>query len=179
MKEIEQVKLMFGIYLGLFGGVLVFLAFALFYKYLVMGRRCSRCAEGTVFGYTAASHGEGVYLPKVKYEVEGREYGVVGPRYRGVITHVVRGPLVGNTHRCYEKDNVLYVERTANSFVGVAQNLLAELYPVGSTLPVWYDPKKPGLSYALRPPQNQSHFWLTFLAGLSIWILDALMLAFL
>lgn len=179
MTEIELVKRMFGVYLGLFGAVLVLLAFALFFKYLFMERLCSCCVDGIVFGYTRASHGGGVHLPKVKYDVEGHEYSITGPRYRGVVEHVVRGPLVGNTYHCHEKSGVLYIERTANSFVGIAQNPLAEMYPMGSTLPVWYDPKKPKFSYVLRPPKNRGYFWVTLLSGLSVWALDTAMLAFL
>lgn len=40
MSEIEIIKLVFGIFLSIGGLVLIILAFKLFYKYLIMEKRC-------------------------------------------------------------------------------------------------------------------------------------------
>lgn len=40
MSDVEIIKLTFGIFLSVFGLVLIFLAFLLFYKYLVQEKSC-------------------------------------------------------------------------------------------------------------------------------------------
>lgn len=179
MTETEIIKLVFGLFLGVGGGVLLLLAFTVGYRYLVMERRCTCRTNGTVTGYSAASYGgEGsaVHLPVVSYTVEGQQYRVTGPRYRGYVSRTVRTPLAGNACRCYEKNGVLHIERSRNSIIGVSRNPMAEQYPVGTVLPVWFDPQKPQRSYVLRCPDNRWIFWLLFLFGLVTWIGCALIL---
>ena len=132
MTETEIIKLVFGLFLGVGGGVLLLLAFTVGYKYLVMERRCTCRTNGTVIGYSAVSYGgEGsaVHLPVACYTVEGQEYRVTGPRYRGYVTRTASTPFAENTCRCYEKNGVLHIERSRNSFLGISQNPLAEQYP--------------------------------------------------
>ena len=75
-----------------------------------------------------------------------------------------------------EKNGVLHIERSRNSIIGVSRNPMAEQYPVGTMLPVWFDPQKPQRSYVLRCPPNQWVFWLLFLFGLVVWLACALVL---
>lgn len=82
MTETEIIKLVFGLFLGVGGGVLLLLAFTVGYRYLVMEQRCTCRTNGTVTGYSAVSYGgEGsaVHLPVARYTVEGQEYRVTGP----------------------------------------------------------------------------------------------------
>ena len=179
MTETEIIKLVFGLFLGVGGGVLLLLAFTVGYRYLVMEQRCTCRTNGTVIGYSAVSYGgEGsaVHLPVARYTVEGQEYRVTGPRYRGYVSRTVSTPFAQNGFRCYEKNEVLYIERSRNSIIGVSANPLAEQYPLGSPLPVWFDPQKPQRSYVLRCPDNRWIFWLLFLFGLVTWIGCALIL---
>ncbi len=178
MATIQPTVLFFGVYLALFGGVLVTLAFVLFYKYLGMERYCTCQTDGIVVGYTTGSYGEfgsGVFLPRVRYAVGEREYDVVGPRYRGYVTSTYRTPIANNTYTCHEKNDVLYIKRRINSLVGICRNPMEEMYPIGMVLPVWYNPEKPKHSYVLRCPNRQLEFWVMLLMGLSIWLLDVLM----
>ena len=110
MTEIEIIRIVFGIGFGLGGGVLLLLAFTVGYRYLVMEQRCTCRTNGTVTGYSAACYGgenSAVHLPVVRYTVEGREYRVTGPRYRGYVTRSVSTPFAENACRCYEKNGVL------------------------------------------------------------------------
>ena len=82
MTETEIIKLVFGLFLGVGGGVLLLLAFTVGYRYLVMEQRCTCRTNGTVTGYSAVSYGgEGsaVHLPVARYTVEGQEYRVMSP----------------------------------------------------------------------------------------------------
>ena len=42
---------------------------------------------------------------------------------------------------------------------------MAEQYPVGTVLPVWFDPQKPQRSYVLRCVDNRWVFWMLLLLG--------------
>ena len=53
MTETEIIKLVFGLFLGVGGGVLLLLAFTVGYRYLVMEQRCTCRTNGTVTGYSA------------------------------------------------------------------------------------------------------------------------------
>lgn len=168
MTETEIIKLVFGLFLGVGGGVLLLLAFTVGYRYLVMEQRCTCRTNGTVTGYSAVCYGgenSAVHLPVVRYTAEGREYRVTGPRYRGYVTRTVRTPLAGNACRCYEKNGVLHIERSRNSIIGVSRNPMAEQYPVGTVLPVWFDPQRPQRSYVLRCVDNRWVFWMLLLLG--------------
>ena len=168
MTETEIIKLVFGLFLGVGGGVLLLLAFTVGYRYLVIEQRCTCRTNGTVTGYSAVSYGgEGsaVHLPVARYTVEGQEYRVTGPRYRGYVTRTVSTPFAENTCRCYEKNGVLHIERSRNSIIGVSRNPMAEQYPVGTVLPVWFDPQKPQRSYVLRCVDNRWVFWMLLLLG--------------
>ncbi|MFR3991766.1 MAG: DUF3592 domain-containing protein [Angelakisella sp.] len=90
---------------------------------------------------------------------------VTGPRYRGYVTRTVSTPFAENTCRCYEKNGVLHIERSRNSIIGVSRNPMAEQYPVGTVLPVWFDPQKPQRSYVLRCVDNRWVFWMLLLLG--------------
>ena len=102
MTETEIIKLVFGLFLGVGGGVLLLLAFTVGYRYLVMEQRCTCRTNGTVTGYSAVCYGgenSAVHLPVVRYTAEGREYRVTGPCYRGYVSRTVRTPLAGNACR--------------------------------------------------------------------------------
>ena len=60
---------------------------------------------------------------------------------------------------------MLHIESSRNSLIGVSQNPMAAQYPVGTVLPVWFDPKKPKRSYVLRCVDNRWVFWLLLLCG--------------
>ena len=62
-------------------------------------------------------------------------------------------------------DGVLHIERSRNSIIGVSRNPMAEQYPVGTVLPVWFDPQKPQRSYVLRCVDNRWVFWMLLLLG--------------
>ena len=53
MTETEIIKLVFGLFLGVGGGVLLLLAFTVGYRYLVMEQRYTCRTNGTVTGYSA------------------------------------------------------------------------------------------------------------------------------
>ena len=75
MTETEIIKLVFGLFLGVGGGVLLLLAFTVGYRYLVMEQRCTCRTNGTVTGYSAVCYGgenSAVHLPVVRSQRQHR-----------------------------------------------------------------------------------------------------------
>lgn len=105
MNEMEIIKIIFGIFLSIGGGVLIFLAFKIYYKYLIMEKRCVSKTKGIVKKYTLVNYG-GVHLPIVYYEVNGQEYKVKGPEYKFVISKSVSTPFSKNAMEYKEKNKI-------------------------------------------------------------------------
>lgn len=75
-----------------------------------------------------------------------------------------------------EENQVLTINRTINSFVGVYKKPIESLYPIYSDIDVYYDPKNPKLSYVLRYCNKKLLFYLTFCSALLILMVDLLIL---
>lgn len=175
MSELGIIKIIFGIFLTIGFLVLLFIAFKLYYKYLIQETKCKIKTKGIVKKYTLASRGgegSGVHLPVVYYNVNDKEYKVIGPEYKGYKVINASGITSENTIKFQEKDQVLYINRTSNSIVGVYKNPLAEMYPLNSEVDVFYDENNPKLSYVLRYCNKKYAFWLTFLCGVLVMIID-------
>ena len=179
MNEIQIIKLIFGIFLSLGSAVLLLIAFKLYYKYLVQEKKCTAKTAGTVMRYTVAVRGgdnAAVCLPVVFYNVNGKKYKVVGPEYRGYKTVTKSTMWSENNYSCCEKNQVLYINHSVNSMFGFCRNPLENLYPVNSTVDVFYCPETPKLSYVQRYCDKKWAFWLTFISACAVLIIDILML---
>ena len=175
MSDIEIIKLTFGIFLSVFGLVLIFLAFLLFYKYLVQEKRCISKVKGIIKRYSIAEYG-GVHLPIVYYMVDGKEYKVKGTEYKWIITKTKSSPTSKNKVD-YEVDGQsLIINCEVNSIVSVYKNPLYDMYPLNSEIDVFYDPNNPKLAYVLRYCDKKFCFWLMFISGIVILIIDILIL---
>lgn len=182
MTEVEISRLIFGILQAIGCSVLILLAFLTCHKYLIQEKRCTAKTKGIIRKYTTASRGTSgvsVFLPVVYYTVDGKEYKTVGPRYKGIISSSVSSPLHENQSRCWEEGQYLHIRRTSNSFVGVHPNPIADLYPLNSEIDVYYDPNHPKLSYVLRYCNMKWVFWLMFLSGVGLLLINVLVLVLL
>lgn len=179
MDEILVTKIIFGILLTVGSLVLFLLSYLLFYKYIVQEKRCKAKTKGVVKKYTLAYRGgenSGVHLPIVYYNVDGKEYKVVGPEYKSYVVITKSSPMNENSETYKEENQVLTINRRANSFVDVRTHLMAHIYPEGTELDVFYDPKKPKLAYVLRYCNKKWAFYLTFFAGAALVVINLLML---
>ena len=75
-----------------------------------------------------------------------------------------------------EENQILKINRTSNSFAGVYNNPIEELYPINSEIDVYYDPSNPKLSYVLRYCNKKWLFYLTFCSALLTLVIDLLIL---
>ena len=172
MSEIEIIKLVFGIMLSVGSIVLFVLAYKLSYKYLVQEKRCSSKVKGVVKRYTLASRGNGIFLPVVGYNVNGRGYRVVGPEYRGYKTVTRKSAVDENTMEFAEENQIFMIKRTANSVVGICRNPMRELYPLYSEVDVYYDPDNPKLAYVLRYCNKKWTFYCLFFGAVFVAVMD-------
>ena len=175
MNEILVIKLVFGILLALGAFVLFFLSFRLFYKYLIQEKRCTSNVKGIVKKYKWRSNGS-IHLPVVFYNVNGKDYKVIGPEYKGYRIITQKSPVRKNELEYHEKNQILTVKRSINSSVGMYENPIEELYPINTEIEVYYDPQNPKLSYVLRYCNKKFAFYLTFCSGIVILISDLLIL---
>lgn len=179
MSEILIIKIVFGILLSIGTLVLFVLAFKLFYKYLIQEKRCTSKVKGTIKKYTLASRGgenSGVHLPIVFYNVNDKEYKVIGPEYKAYKIITKSSPLNSNNLEYKEENQVLTINRTINSFAGLYKNPIESLYPIDSNVDVYYDPKNPKLSYVLRYCNKKWAFYLTFCSAFLILAIDLIIL---
>lgn len=161
LGEIGTLKLIFGIFLAIWSVVLFFIAFRFFYRYTQEQKRCTVKTEGEVVGYEGFSRNNGISLPILKFEVNGQEYKTVGPRYKSFKTVKIRKPSL-KTGQEYTAD--IFSQTFSHKITGsgmVVRNPMQELFPVGSTLPIFYDPENPKLSYVLRYCEQAWLFWMT------------------
>ncbi|MDD3222853.1 MAG: DUF3592 domain-containing protein [Clostridia bacterium] len=181
MTEIQIIKIIFGILLFLGGTVLIILSYVSGYRYLVQEKRCTAKVSGTIKKYTLGSRGgsSGIHLPVVYYVVDGVEYKRIGPEYKGYVQITKKGFATQNSMNYEEKNQVFYIHRNMNSVIGAAKNPIQELYPLDSQIDVYYDPGNPKLSYVLRYCNNKWVFWLMFLTGAVLWIVDVMIQIFL
>ncbi len=177
MDDRTIIKIVFGILFSIGAFVVVFIAFKSFYKYLVQEKRCTKKTKGVVKKY-AQTPGNGIYLPKVYYTVDGKEYKVIGPRYRAYITKKTSSLTGKNvTDGFFEDEKQRFVVSwKVNSFVGFQENPMVKLYPIGSEIDVFYDPNNPKLSYVSRYCNLKWMFWFLFLSGIALILVNVLLL---
>ena len=116
-------------------------------------RKKKACTAHTMGLVTGMSHiySNNIQLPRVAYTVDGEAYSIAGPRFAGSTMSSV--PLGGGG-----PTTNLSVDGPLPDLVHMSQNgsaaakVMAERYPVGKEVDVYYDPKKPGRAYVERVP---------------------------
>ena len=184
MDETMIIKIIFGSFLTIGSLVLFLLAFKLFYKYLIQEKRCTSKTKGIVKGYTLGSRGgenSGVFLPVIRYSINGKEYKVIGPEYKSYLIRTSSSPLTTESDMEFSEDEKqrLLVKYNVNSIISIHKNPMEKLYPKDSEVDVFYDPNNPKLAYVLRYCNRKSMFWLIFICGLAVLLTDISILLFL
>lgn len=123
---------------------------------------CIARTEGVVVRHRYA--GEGRLYPVVQYEVDGKIY-QTRKKYKGVKLMQVTGlPVPMQPEACEDEKGWLHVR------LGPMANMrdLAErLWPIGSSIAVYYNPAKPQRSYVDRPVSSSFAFAMLVVAGLA------------
>ena len=155
MDKIVIIKIIFGSLLSLGAFILLLLAYLLFYKYIIQEKRCTAKTKGVVKKYTLGTRGgenSGIHLPVVSYNVDGKEYKVVGPEYKSYVVITKSGPMNENSEVYKEENQVLTINRSANSFVEMRGHIMEHIYPVGTKIDVLHSL---GIALFLSPPASE------------------------
>ena len=150
------------IIIGVFCGIalaLVLVGLLLMRSGVRMQGRCSACTMGKVVGVSNMKAMDYIHLLNVEYEAEGKTYRVAGPKFSSVRYSIVKTPhkrvratFISNLDGCTAETLPARLECRvdANSAVSIARTPLLDLFPIGTEVPVWYDPENPNTAYAFR-----------------------------
>ena len=140
-------NIFWGLYTLAFAVATLLVWYFLYYRKKHYTELCSVKTTGTVVRYSAVRYND-ISLPVVEYTANGRTYTVVGPKFSATVTKSFSSPF----HR--------------------AESPLLELYPIGSKVDVFYNPRKPKMAYVQRFARPQKVLYtivllldLTFLAA--------------
>ena len=125
-------------------------------------KNCTATAEGVVVKYSFSNN---TPAPIVEYEVEGIKY-----RKKRYFRGVVRKTKQLSFKDFDQKNNSIYIDEKDVIHInsGVIMNLRKEaerMYPIGSTLTVFYSPKKPKQAYVEKIPSKSSILGIIY-----IWV---------
>lgn len=153
-------KLLLYIGMTVFTIVTFFIFPVLIYVFYFRSKRkkevCTAVVTGEVKRYSFISY-NGMSLPVVGYWVDNVYYTEVGPRFQSVRYQMISTPWnsihTEQEHTALDRDHLpekLTVYRKQNSFISFTANPLQDLFPVGSLVDVYYNPKKPKQAYVHR-----------------------------
>lgn len=158
-----------GILYFIFGITLALLCYFFYFKNLGKDKRCTKKTTGIVKRPSHIRYGD-MPIPLVIYKVDNREYKVAGPRFKTSITTSVSTPF-GNPitevkSNLDTRDNLpdkLIIKTRGNSSIKITKSPLMELFPIGSEVDVYYNPRNPKESYVIR--HLEPGRWIGLLLG--------------
>lgn len=177
-------NLFWGLYVLAFALACYIVAYALGYRSIKKGKRCSVKTHGTVIRYSAVRY-NGVSLPVVRYFVDGKEYTVVGPHFKAGVKknfsapwHDVAAEQESNISENDPLPDVIQMSQKTNSFVNVCTSPLMARYPIGASADVYYDPQKPNRAYVERYAGTMLFFsfWLPLVFAICLTVLGLYLL---
>lgn len=135
--------------LSTLGGLgVVFLIIGFIVKNIITRKldRCTIKTVGEIVGYS--SRGNGVSLPVVQYEVNGRPYKgklIYRAVFRKKSFHYKESEVTS-----HKFDQSLHIKQ--NSLISI--NVMQKLFPMGSPLDVYYNGEKPKENFVQRRPKS-------------------------
>ena len=118
--------------------------------------RCVSRTNGKVIRYSSINY-SGIHIPLVSYQVDGKEYRIAGPKFKGSMVKTSSTPfedteteMETNLTTREELPDFLIVRARQNSFLSMTYSPLLALYPIGSDVDVYYNPKKPKDAFVQR-----------------------------
>jgi len=148
-------NLFWGIYVLAFSVAAILIWYFLAYKKRDMKKKCISTTNGKVVGYSKVTYNH-IKLPVVEYTVDGKNYNVIGPKFKGVVIKSFAMPFYkgnddidSNITTIEQLPEVLQINLKDNALNNI-ENPLIKLYPVGSEVTIFYNPSNPKMSYVQR-----------------------------
>lgn len=137
-------------------------------------RNCSETVQGQVIRHKFP--GKGRMIPVIRYRVNGADY-LVKRKFAGIITEqkVTANHLYSDCGAYVSDRDYLHVPTSA---VTNLWDMAERLWPIGSSMTVYYNPQKPKQAYAERLPKKWSIERVAFLLAGGFLVLVAVGLYF-
>lgn len=152
--------------LGIIGGLgIIFLVIALFIKTSSKNKisQCNKLTEGIIVKHKYP--GDSRVIPIVEYTVDGKVYRTE-KKYNGF--KKVRYPLPMKSDFWEDENGYLCVK------IGLAVNIRKianNVWPIGSTVKVFYSPSNPKINYVDRPINNGLLINIFLISGVALTVL--------
>ena len=120
-----------------------------------------------------------IRVPLVRYDVNGTEYKIAGPRFAGrtiMIKEIGGEQAQGSSNITQEGELPLVVH--AKGDLSAAQKAMEERYPAGSTVTVFYDPNNPKKAFVERDAPISKRLTVIMLCLCGALALTGLILVF-
>lgn len=160
-------NLFWALWFMVFAAICWISAYIFGFKKLRLSKLCSSHTEGKVVKYSSVNY-SGIHIPLVKYTVDGKTYKISGPRFSGAIVKKINTPFKNlntkiETNLTTRKNlpKKLKVKIYINSLASISISPLEKLYPVDSSVDVYYNPDKPKEAFVQR--HEGIHVWLVAL----------------
>lgn len=118
--------------------------------------KCSAHTEGRVIQYSSVSYG-GIHIPLVEYTAGGNKYKIAGPKFSSAVVTKFSTPFSSraaqietNITSREELPKKLRVKIRVNSLAGGYISPLRQIYPLDSTVDVYYNPQNPKEAFVQR-----------------------------
>lgn len=147
-------NIIFGTMLEIYGIILIIIWYLAYHRKKDIDKFCTAHATGKVIRY---SNNGKISLPLVQYQVDGKTYKVVGPKFRGYVNvsvpsfkQGIESEVTSNITTRENLPDVIKIHRKSGVIASVYKSPLVQLYPVGSDAPVYYDPDNPKIAFVQR-----------------------------
>lgn len=171
-------NIFWGLYILCFGLIIIFVWYFLYFKKRNRITNCSEKIIGKITRYSLIKYND-ISLPVVEYYVDNNKYEVVGPKFTAVVkkyfkspTNNIKSNISSNLNTREDLPKVLKLNVKENSFVNVRFSPLLDLYPIGSEVDVYYNPKKPKESYVQRFIKPSKIYYLLLILGIILIIVS-------
>lgn len=138
-------------------------------------RHCTKMTAGRVIRHRY--RGDGRVNPMIEYEVEGQMY-TVDRKFRGIITktRISQGKFYEDGGAYVTEKDDLYIPRSAVTNI---RQMAQDLWPIGSSVTVYYNPLRPKEAYAEKiPAQPPAETRIFAGAGIGLMILSVIIAFF-
>lgn len=134
--------------IGAAGILTALLSLPFFCRGRALSKKCSARTTGTVQRYRIGGGNRKAISPVVAYLVDGKPY-TAYRHYKGVVTSHKSGASGAGNRLFVSEWDVLHIH-TAGMFCNCGE-LAAALWPIGSTMPVVYNPRNPKQGFVEKP----------------------------
>ena len=142
------------------------------YRKSNIDKKCTEKTTGKIIRYSYILYNK-VSLPVVQYFVNDKSYTVVGPKFKGSVIlktstpfNNIKADIESNLTTREELPDVLKLKVKRNSYISYQTSPLLELFPIDSSVNVYYNPNNPKMAYVERFVKPTKWFIISLIFGI-------------